>query len=117
MVTLEEIFGHPLNLLLIRAGVSSLVIPWVTNKWQDNRKKLEIMVDIVSQMPEEILYQLGSVIGSIDMRKQEFTDAEKYAFWENERKWFTKLISYVQESKSISLTQTLQKDGMTIESL
>jgi hypothetical protein len=117
MVTLEEIFGHPLTLLLIGAGVSSLVISWVTNKWQDHRKKLEIMVDIVSQMTEEILYQLGSVIGSIDMKKQEFTDSEKYAFWENERKGFTKLISYVQESKPISLTQTLQKDGITIGSL
>jgi hypothetical protein len=49
------------------------------------------MVDIVSQMTEEISYQLGSVIGSIDMKKQEFTDAEKYAFWENERKWFIKV--------------------------
>jgi hypothetical protein len=51
------------------------------------------------------------------MKKQEFTDAEKYDFWENERKWFTKLISYVQELKPISLTQTLQKDGITIGSL
>jgi hypothetical protein len=42
MVTLEEVLVHPLFLLLIGAGVSSLLIPWFTNKWQDHRKKLEI---------------------------------------------------------------------------
>jgi hypothetical protein len=55
MVTLEQIFGifeHPLTLLLIGAGLSSLLIPWFTNRWQDHRKKLEIKVDIASKMAQ-----------------------------------------------------------------
>jgi hypothetical protein len=33
-------------------GVTSLLIPWFTNKWQDRRKQLEIKVDLVSKITE-----------------------------------------------------------------
>lgn len=60
MVTLEEILVHPITLLLIGAGVSSLLIPWFTNKWQDHRKELEIRVDIASKIAESVGNHIGN---------------------------------------------------------
>lgn len=91
MVTIEEIIGHPLTLLLIGAGVSSLVIPWITNKWQDHKKKLEIKVDIVSKMSEEISYQLGNAALSLFVKKTAFTDAEYNAYNQSSIEWFIKV--------------------------
>jgi hypothetical protein len=88
MATFDEVLGHPLTLLLIGAGVSSVLIPWFTNKWQDHRKKLEIKVDIASRMAEEISYQVANAVMAVDLKKQAYTDAEKNAHWENDRKWF-----------------------------
>jgi hypothetical protein len=88
MATIEEIIGHPLTLLLIGASVSSLLIPWFTNKWQDHRKKLDIKIELVSKMTEDISYQIGNATMSLWLKKQEFTDAEKDTFWEKEKKSF-----------------------------
>ncbi len=39
MATFEEIFLYPLILLFIGAGVSGLLVSWLTNRWEDHRKE------------------------------------------------------------------------------
>jgi hypothetical protein len=55
MVTLEEIpvfLEHPLFLLVIGGVISVGLGTWLTNRWQNHRKELEVKVDIVSKMLE-----------------------------------------------------------------
>ena len=62
MVTFEEIsvaLEHPLVLLVIGALISGVLVAWLSNRWQNHRKELEVKVDIVSKMLE--VY--GSVAG------------------------------------------------------
>ena len=54
MATFEESFLYPLILLLVGAGITSLLIPWFTKRWEDRKKELEIKVDIASRMAEAI---------------------------------------------------------------
>jgi hypothetical protein len=46
MVTIEEILVHPITLLLIGAGVSSVLIPWFTNKSTFRPPPSYVMIDI-----------------------------------------------------------------------
>ena len=55
MVTFEEIsvaLEHPLVLLVIGALISGVLVAWLSNRWQNHRKELEVKVDIVSKMLE-----------------------------------------------------------------
>lgn len=107
MVTIEEIsqfLEHPFFLLLAGAGVSSVLIPWFTNRWQDHRKKLEIRADIASKMSEVIAYQMADAAVSMGRKKKSVTDADKATRDENFRKWYvdanivgSKLESYFSE--------------------
>jgi len=54
MATFEETFVYPLILLLIGAGVSGVLVAWLTNRWQNHRKELEIKVDIASKIAEAV---------------------------------------------------------------
>jgi predicted nucleotide-binding protein (sugar kinase/HSP70/actin superfamily) len=106
MVTIEEVLVHPLTLLLIGGGVSSLVIPWITNKWQDHRKELEIKVEIASKMSELIAKLFGSALTSSVRKKQPTTDAERDSVYENIAKLFvdfniirSKLQSYYSDTE------------------
>jgi hypothetical protein len=83
MATFEESFLYPLFLLLIGAGVSGLLVAWLTNRWQNHRKELEIKVDIVSKMAEVMAKRRQEVAFSLEKRKQTFTVAEMDAFYEN----------------------------------
>src|SRR5215216_2465278 len=57
MATFEESFLYPLVLLLIGAGLTSLLIPWFTKRWEDRKKELEIKVDIASKIAEVMAFQ------------------------------------------------------------
>jgi hypothetical protein len=50
-------------------GVTSLLIPWFTNKWQDRRKQLEIKVDLVSKITEAYGSVSAKVVVSTVRRK------------------------------------------------
>jgi len=88
MVTVEEIFGHPLTLLLVGAGVTSVVIPWVTNKWQDHKKKLEIKVELASKMSEVVSNALAHSLIAADVQKEEYVGADLDKVYENLVKWY-----------------------------
>jgi hypothetical protein len=79
MATFEEGFLYPLVLLLIGAGITSLLIPWFAKRSENRKKELEIKADIVSKMAEI----MGSAIGHsffIYLREKTIsTPAEKEA--------------------------------------
>jgi type I restriction-modification system DNA methylase subunit len=60
MATFEESFLYLLILLLIGAGVSGVLVAWLTNLWQNHRKKLEIKANIASKIDE--------VVGSVEAK-------------------------------------------------
>jgi hypothetical protein len=116
MATFEESFLYPLILLLVGAGVSGLLVAWLTNRWQDRRrereievehrrKELEIKVDIASKISEAIAYQDANSIASTISKKETLTPGEKDAYYENTKKWYidvsiisSKLESYFSDS-------------------
>jgi hypothetical protein len=105
MATFEEGFVYPLILLLVGAGVTSLLIPLFTKKWEDRKKKLEIRVDITSKMAEAVAYQVANAVFAIERRKNKFDDDETETFYEDMRKWYvdistigSKLDSYFSEA-------------------
>jgi hypothetical protein len=100
MATLEESFVYQLILLLIGAGVSSLLIPWFTNRLQDHKKKLEIKVDIATKISELIAYQVANSGALLTLEERTFSDVANVAFLENNKKWYidVKVISSKLES-------------------
>lgn len=48
----SNFFSHPFVLLVSGATITSYLIPKITNRWQDYRKKIDIKVDLVSQISE-----------------------------------------------------------------
>lgn len=115
MATFEESFVYPLVLLLIGAGVSGVLVAWLTNRWQDRRKEretevevhrkaLEIKVDIASKMSEIMAFQTANAFTYLSRKKPTFTDAEKEARFEDQNRWYidvnivsSKLQSYFAE--------------------
>jgi CRISPR/Cas system-associated endonuclease/helicase Cas3 len=58
MVTFEESFLYPLILLLIGAGVSGVLVAWLTNRWQDRRREREIEIENRRQKQQNDLEDL-----------------------------------------------------------
>jgi hypothetical protein len=72
MVTLEEIsvaLEHPFVLLVIGALISGVLVAWLTNRWQNHRKELEIRVDIVSKIIKVVGSAAAKILGSIRREK------------------------------------------------
>jgi hypothetical protein len=91
---------------VIGAGVSSVLIPWFTNRWQDHKKKIEIKVELVSKMSEIISNELASGLIAISRQKEKFSDAEWDKWHENKLKWLgeaniirSKLQGYYRDAK------------------
>jgi hypothetical protein len=42
--------GPKLFITLVAAGVSALLIPWITGKWQDHKQQLELRTSLASDM-------------------------------------------------------------------
>jgi hypothetical protein len=74
-------------LLLVSTFVTSILIqPWLTKRWEDYKKELEIKADIASKMSEAIAYQLASSIASTSRQKKENTVAEADDHFEDIKK-------------------------------
>lgn len=83
MVTLEEVFVHPLFLLLIGAVISYVLGSRLTNRWQTNMKKLDIKVDIWSKIGELVAYQVAKTSKPTIERKEKFNDDDKKEYFED----------------------------------
>jgi hypothetical protein len=89
MATLEEGLIYPLILLLIGAGISGGLVTWLTNRWQNNRKELEIKVDIVSKMAEAMALQDANAFIYYLRKKKTLTDTEIDAYFADVKRWHT----------------------------
>jgi hypothetical protein len=69
MATPEQNFLYSLLLLAIGAVISFVLGTWLTIRWQNNRKKLDIKVDIVLKMDETIMHQVGKAQLLISQKK------------------------------------------------
>jgi hypothetical protein len=58
---LREILAHPLVLLIVGAWISGLMIPRITQGWQDREKALEIRTQLVSAMSEDATTMMTSI--------------------------------------------------------
>jgi hypothetical protein len=121
MATFQENFLYPLILLLVGAGVSGVLVAWLTNWWQDrrrerdieverNKKALEIKVDIASKMAEIIASAFATVELVIIRKKQISTPAEKDAADEDTKKLIAG--AYVVQSmlKCYSSEETINQE-------
>lgn len=60
-IRLREILAHPLVLLIVGAWLSGLLIPRLTQGWQDREKALEIRTQLVSAMSEDATHMMTSI--------------------------------------------------------
>jgi hypothetical protein len=50
--TLKDLVSNPLLLLVAGGIISGLLIPYITNQWQNHQKELEIKTDLVGRISE-----------------------------------------------------------------
>jgi hypothetical protein len=100
----EEDFVYPLILLLIGAGISGVLVTWLTHWLEDRRKKREIEVDIVSKIGEAVGHMIANAFISVERKKSNFNESEEDDYYEDMKKWFigdyivsSKLQSYFSE--------------------
>jgi hypothetical protein len=89
MATFEEGFLYPLILLIIGALISGVLVAKLTNRWENNKKKLDIKVDIVSKMDETITHQIGNAVLLVSQKKVSLGENAQNAHLENMHKWYT----------------------------
>ncbi len=49
-----EFFGHPFVLLVIGALLTGLFVPFITRRWQDRQKELELKTNLVADMSQSV---------------------------------------------------------------
>jgi hypothetical protein len=81
-------FWESFWLLLIGAVISFVLGTWLTKRWQNNMKKLDIKVDIGSKIAEFVSYQTAKTTISTKRRKETFTDADKDEYFEDMREGY-----------------------------
>ena len=50
----KNTLSHPFVLLIIGAGISGLLIPHITNQWQNHQKELELKTDLASEISKAV---------------------------------------------------------------
>lgn len=53
-VSIKNVFSHPFVLLLLAAGISGLLVPYITNQWQNHQKELELKTGLASQISKAV---------------------------------------------------------------
>jgi len=84
---LPGLLVHPLLLLIVGALLSSLLIPSITQRWQNHQKELEIKTNLASQISESVtgiaMAVQFSLLGAAGQTQQEYDKA--YRDWEINR--------------------------------
>lgn len=78
-------FAHPFILLIIGAGISSLLVPWITRKWQLIQKALELKTEIITGIIDCIVTILENG-GNLHKAKKESKDPDEISSLENNLK-------------------------------
>jgi hypothetical protein len=86
--------SHPLVVLTVGAALTGLLIPQLTQRWQDQRKALEIKAELIERVSRAVAEiftaaQLASV-GAASQTQDDFDDA--YKAWIREKVILTSLL-------------------------
>jgi hypothetical protein len=52
--TIEKRLSNPLLLLVVGAGITGLLVPYITNQWQNHEKELELKTSLVTRISEAV---------------------------------------------------------------
>ena len=52
--TIEKSLSNPLLLLVVGAGITGLLVPYITNQWQNHEKELELKTSLVTRISEAV---------------------------------------------------------------
>jgi hypothetical protein len=53
-LSIKNTFSHPFIILLIGAAISGLLVPYITNQWQNHQKELELKTGLASQIAKAV---------------------------------------------------------------
>jgi hypothetical protein len=53
-LSIKNVFSHPFVLLLLAAGISGLLVPYIASQWQNHQKELELKTGLVSQISKAV---------------------------------------------------------------
>jgi hypothetical protein len=111
---IKDFLSSQLGLLILGALISSLIIPWFFQVWQDYQKELEIKTDLVGKISEavtRIVMSTQSVllannyghIHTLEQQKELFNELnDEYREWEiNSAVIGSQLQAYFPHSRSI----------------
>jgi hypothetical protein len=104
ITTLLEGLRHPFVLLLIGAGISGFLIPFILNRWQKTQKKLELKTNILAKINECISNITTSLeLYELEPKPMKMEDlAKAYLEWKrNEMVIRSNLKTYFSETNSI----------------
>lgn len=75
---------HPITLLLLGAVISGLLIPWITRRWNNHQKALEIKTELVSDLSKSIMEMILAVqYARLQAKSQTQQDFDReYRNWE-----------------------------------
>ncbi|MFS0703792.1 hypothetical protein AB6N23_04650 [Cellulomonas sp. 179-A 9B4 NHS] len=78
--TVGELLEHPMTLLLVTAAVSGLLVPHVTQQWQDHQAQLEIRRDLAARTARVVgEMQVATELAEVGAASQD--QAELDAAW------------------------------------
>ena len=92
---------HPLTVLFLTALVSGLLIPWITRRWNNHQKALEIKTGLVTDLSKSIMEMIMAIqytrLGAPSHTQEAFDKA--YRKWEVESAVIgTKLEAYFPQN-------------------
>jgi hypothetical protein len=58
---IKEWLSNPLLLLVVGGAISGLLVPYITNQWQNHQKELEIKTDLVGRISETLMNMIIAV--------------------------------------------------------
>jgi hypothetical protein len=96
-----EALGHPLVLLVIGALLSGLLVPRLTQRWQDQRKALEIRAELVERVTRVVSDIFTATqfaqVGATSQTQADFDAA--YRNWQRDKAVLTALLgAYFRDS-------------------
>jgi hypothetical protein len=98
LVTVDSL-QHPLLLVIVggvvTTGIGGLLIAWITKRWQDNKTKTEIRLNLTQEMSEITAYAMGKILTAIASyrrdayagKKHEFSDADTAQLYKEFTEW------------------------------
>ena len=59
---LGRLLSHPLILILIGGAISALIVPMITQRWQNHQRELDVQAELVSDMTRRTSEHVAAVV-------------------------------------------------------